>query len=220
MFNDLFKFGLTQDFSGKQSPDQKINGVTVGSVIDNVDFTGEARVKLRLPWLPGVEPWARLCVLMGGMGRGTYFVPQIGDEVLVAFHHGDVREPYVLGTLWNTLDRPPALFPDDPITKRCIRTPLGHELTFDDKLQTVTLSSNFLSTVTLTADKAEISTPTARVTIGKLGEVTIKAATVLNLEAPVIKLKADALLSAKSSGVAEFGATGACAVKGAPLAMN
>ena len=220
MFDDLFKFGLTQDFTGKPTPDQKIQGVTVGTVINNIDATGEARVQLMLPWLPGYRPWARLCVLMGGLARGTYFVPQIGDEVLVAFHHGDVREPFVLGSLWNTLDRPPALLTTDPVTKRTIRTPLGHELTFDDALQSVTLSSNLLSTVTLSADKAEISTPTARVTIGKAGDVTVKAATVLSLEAPVIKITADAVLKVESSGTASFGASGPCAIKGGPLAIN
>jgi len=220
MFNDLFQFGLTQDLSGKQAPEKKINGVTVGTVINNIDLTGEARVQLILPWLPGYQPWARLCVLMGGLARGTYFVPQIGDEVLVAFHHGDVREPFVLGALWNTLDRPPALLTTDPVTKRTIRTPLGHELTFDDALQSVTLSSNTMSSVTLSPEKAEISTPLARVTVGKLGDVTIKAATVLSLEAPVIQLKADAVLSAESAGAAKFTATGPCAIKGGPLAMN
>jgi uncharacterized protein involved in type VI secretion and phage assembly len=157
---------------------------------------------------------------MAGMARGTYFVPMVGDEVLVAFHSGDVREAFVLGSLWNTLDQPPALLPTDPVSKRLIRSPLGHELTFDDLLQTVTLKANSQSTVTLSLDKAEISTPTAKVTIGKAGDVTIKAATVLSLEAPVIKIAADTLLSAKSSGTAELGATGACAVSGKPLALN
>lgn len=220
MLNDLLQFGLTQDFSGRQSPDQKVYGVTVGTVINNIDATGEARVQLMLPWLPGATPWARLCVLMGGLARGTYFVPQIGDEVLVAFHHGDVREPFVLGALWNTIDRPPALLPTDPVTKRSIRTPLGHELTFDEKLQSVTLSSNTLSTVTLDPEKAEISTPTARVTIGKLGDVTVKAATLLSLEAPVIKMKADMLISVDSSGPVSISANGPMSIKGNPLALN
>lgn len=220
MLDDLFKFGLTQDFSGRQSPDEKINGVVVGSVIDNIDLTGEARVQVTLPWLPGYQPWARLCVLMGGLGRGTYFVPQIGDEVLVAFHHGDVREPFVLGALWNTLDRPPALLTTDPVSKRTIRTPLGHELTFDDALQSVTLTSNSQSTLTLDMEKAQISTPLASVSIGKLGDITIKAQTKLSLEAPVITLKADLMLSADSSGSAQFSASGPCAVKGGPLALN
>ena len=76
------------------------------------------------------------------------------------------------------------------MTKRKIRTPLGHELAFDEALQSVTLSSNTLSTVTLDPMKAEISTPTASVTIGKAGNVTITAATKLTLEAPIIEITA------------------------------
>ena len=73
--------------------------------------TAVRRVQLALPWLPGYQPWARLANQSAGTDRGSYFVPQAGDEVLVAFNHGDVREPYVLGSLWNTIDKPPA---DDP----------------------------------------------------------------------------------------------------------
>ena len=132
---------------------------------------------------------------MAGMVRGTFFVPQIGDEVLVAFNQGDMREPFVVGTLWNTIDRPPALSPTDAVTQRKIRTPLGHELSFDEALQSVTLTSNTLSKVTLDPLKAELSTPLATVTIGKDGDVTITAATKITLDAPVIEIKAASVLT-------------------------
>ena len=212
-------FGLLQDLQ-PLVPDKKVFGVASATVINNFDSTGQARVQLMLPWLPGVTPWARLATLMAGMARGTFFVPMIGDEVLVAFNHGDVREPYVLGALWNTLDRPPALSPTDAITKRLIRSPLGHELTFDDALQKVTLQSNLLSTVTLSADKAELSTPTAKVTIGKLGDVTISAATKLTLDAPVIEISAKASLTVQSQGVATLKSSGACVVQGSVVKIN
>lgn len=212
-------FGLMQDVRPLM-PEKKIYGVTVGTVVDNIDATGQARVQLMLPWLPGFQPWARIAVLMAGMMRGTYFVPQIGDEVLVAFNHGDVREPYVLGSLWNMLDRPPAVAPTDAVTKRTIRSPLGHELTFDEALQSVTLSSNTMSTVSLTPDKAEIRTPTAKVSIGKLGDVTITASTKLTLEAPVVEIKAESVLSVKSQGPALFKAGAACVVQGSVVKIN
>ena len=170
---------------------EKINGVTVATVINNIDSTGEARVQLMLPWLPGFMPWARVSTPMAGMLRGTFFIPQIGDEVLVAFNQGDIREPFVVGTLWNTIDRPPSIAPTDAVTKRKIRTPLGHELSFDEALQSVTLTSNTFSTVTLDPLKAEISTPLAKVSIGKEGDVTITALTKITLDAPIIEIKAD-----------------------------
>ena len=94
-----------------------------------------------LPWLPGFMPWARLSTQMAGMGRGSFFVPQIGDEVLVAFNHGDVREPYVLGTLLEH-DGPAA----GAVAHRCgdqAQDPHAARAraAFDEALQSVTLSS-------------------------------------------------------------------------------
>lgn len=222
MADEAIQFGLTQNISAGNPPptDKKIFGVSVATVISNFDCTGEARVMLMLPWLPGYTPWARIASPMAGMGRGAYFIPQPGDEVLVAFNHGDVREPYVLGTCWNTMDKPPALAPTDPVTKRKIRTPLGHELSFDEAAQSVTLSSNLMSTVTLDPQKAELSTPLASVTIDKAGGVTIKAATKITLDAPVIEIKAKTLLTAQSSGSATFKANGTCVVQGAMVKIN
>lgn len=223
MADEAVKIGATTPITmgaGKPPPDKKIFGVSLATVLNNIDCTGEARVMLLLPWLPGYTPWARLSSPMAGMGRGTYFVPQIGDEVLVAFNHGDVREPYVLGTCWNTIDRPPALAPTDPVTKRKIRTPLGHELSFDEALQSVTLSSNTMSTVTLDPMKAQLSTPLASVTIDKAGGVTIKGATKITLDAPIVEIKAQTLLSIRSSGAALLKAAATCFIKGAMVKIN
>lgn len=206
--------------SKPREPERKIQGVTIATVISSIDCTGGARVQLSLPWLPGFQPWARIANQMAGMGHGSHFVPQPGTEVLVAFNHGDVREPYVIGSLWNGVDRPPQTAPADAMTKRKIRTPLGHELAFDEAAQSVTLTSNTKSTLTLDAEKAEISTPTARVTISKKGEITIKAATKLTLEAKVIELKADTVLTLKSSGKTELKANGVCVVQGTQVQIN
>ena len=110
MANEAVKFGATQSLDMKPQ-EKKIYGVSLATVMNNIDCTGEARVQLLLPWLPGYTPWARLSSQMAGMGMGSFFVPQIGDEVLVEFHNGDVREPYVIGTCWNTQDRPPTVSP-------------------------------------------------------------------------------------------------------------
>jgi uncharacterized protein involved in type VI secretion and phage assembly len=220
MADEAVKFGATQSITAKVPADNKIFGVSVATVLNNIDCTGEARVQLMLPWLPGYLPWARLSSPMAGMGRGMYFVPQIGEEVLVAFNHGDVREPYVLGTCWNSLDRPPALSPTDALTQRKIRTPLGHELSFDEALQSVTLSSNTFSTVTLDPEKAELNTPFARVTVSKAGDVTISATTRITLEAPIVEIKASILLTAQSNGNALFKAGGLCALQGALVNIN
>jgi uncharacterized protein involved in type VI secretion and phage assembly len=87
-------------------------GVYVAIVSDLADPDGLGRVKLRLPWAPdsgggAYEAWARIATLMAGRNRGTWFVPDVDDEVLVAFEGGDPRVPYVVGALWNGTDTPP-----------------------------------------------------------------------------------------------------------------
>jgi uncharacterized protein involved in type VI secretion and phage assembly len=121
-----------------------------------------------------LEPWARIAVL----DRGAYFIPQVGDEVLVAFNHGDVEEAYVVGQLWNGRDLPPAQTPGDPINNRIIRTPLGHEIVFDDAARAVTIKSADSQRVSLAPEMIEIATgnetPTT-VTLDSSGNITIKA---------------------------------------------
>jgi uncharacterized protein involved in type VI secretion and phage assembly len=87
-------------------------GVYPALVVDIADPERQGRVKIRLPWLPDTggaacEPWARLATLMAGPDRGTWFVPDADDEVLVAFEAGDLRRPFVIGALWNGRDAPP-----------------------------------------------------------------------------------------------------------------
>jgi uncharacterized protein involved in type VI secretion and phage assembly len=81
-------------------------------VVDVRDPDGQGRVKVTLPWAADAagaryEAWARLATLMGGNKRGSWFVPDTDDEVLVAFEAGDPRRPYVVGALWNGRDAPP-----------------------------------------------------------------------------------------------------------------
>ncbi len=87
-------------------------GVYTALVIDVRDPDGQGRVKVTLPWATDsggarYEAWARLATLMGGNKRGSWFVPDTNDEVLVAFEAGDPRRPYVVGALWNGRDAPP-----------------------------------------------------------------------------------------------------------------
>jgi len=82
-------------------------GVYPAVVSDNRDPSGVGRVRIALPWASGAESWARVATLMAGKNRGSWFMPDVNDEVLVAFEGGDPGRPYVLGALWNGQDRPP-----------------------------------------------------------------------------------------------------------------
>lgn len=90
---------------------KRLYGAYPATVTDIKDPDNQGRVKVKLPWTPddggGYEVWARLAVLMAGASRGTWFIPDVGDEVLVLFEGGDARRPYVVGALWNGSDSPP-----------------------------------------------------------------------------------------------------------------
>jgi uncharacterized protein involved in type VI secretion and phage assembly len=88
-------------------------GVYPALVSDIKDPDGRGRVKITLPWSPDskgelYEAWARIATLMGGNKRGSWFIPDVNDEVLITFEGGDPRHPYVIGGLWNGKDDPPA----------------------------------------------------------------------------------------------------------------
>jgi uncharacterized protein involved in type VI secretion and phage assembly len=103
-------------------------------VTDNVDPEKLGRVKVTYPWRDADDEsyWARVAVPMAGPERGTYFLPEVDDEVLVAFENGDIHYPYVLGALWNGTDKPPEDNASEANDVRVIRSRSGHELSFDD----------------------------------------------------------------------------------------
>ena len=114
-------------------------GVSPALVVDIKDPDNQGRVKVSLPWSPDAkgasyEVWARLATLLGGNNRGSWFIPDVDDEVLVAFEHVDPRRPYVLGTLWNGRDRAPAAMDGAGNNyKKVLRSRNGVTVTLDDQ---------------------------------------------------------------------------------------
>lgn len=113
------------------------SGVAAAIVVENNDPAGLGRVKVRYPWHsdPQSSFWARLAAPMAGRRRGFHALPEVADEVLVAFEQGDLRRPYVIGALWNSGDPPPVSNADGRNDVKMIRTRGGHVLTFDDGAQ-------------------------------------------------------------------------------------
>jgi uncharacterized protein involved in type VI secretion and phage assembly len=111
-------------------------GVYPALVSDNQDPEGQGRVRVTLPWSPDTggeryEAWARVATLMGGNNRGSWFIPDVGDEVLIVFEGGDARRPYVIGGLWNGTDAPPASM-DGQNSLKVLRSRNGVKVTLDD----------------------------------------------------------------------------------------
>jgi uncharacterized protein involved in type VI secretion and phage assembly len=122
------------DVLSPQDSTQRIFGVVIGIVTNNRDPDNQGRVKVKFPWLSDDEEswWARIATVMAGPSRGSYFLPEVDDEVLVAFDHGDMRFPYVLGALWNGRDQPPTNNSDGQNNIRMIHSRNGHILRLDD----------------------------------------------------------------------------------------
>jgi uncharacterized protein involved in type VI secretion and phage assembly len=126
---------LLRGLLGTAESHDRFYGVVVGVVTNNRDPDGMHRVKVRLPWLnlDDESHWARVVSPMAGNGRGSYFLPEADDEVLVAFEHGSVEHPYVIGSLWNGKDTPPESNADGRNDHRSITSRSGHVLRLSDQ---------------------------------------------------------------------------------------
>lgn len=109
---------------------KEIRGVVVAVVEDLTDPQGEGRIKVRYPWLEGgpQSAWAPVATPFAGRNRGAWWMPELGDECLVAFEQGDFDHPFVVGFLWNGVDVPPA---SDP-RRRLFHSLNGHQIEIYD----------------------------------------------------------------------------------------
>jgi phage baseplate assembly protein V len=151
------------------------SGVTVGIVTNNRDPDGLGRVKVKLPSISEqVESdWARVSSPMAGRARGLYWLPEVDDEVLVAFEHGRPDSVYVLGGLWNGKDKPPESNADGKNDLRTIKTRSGHVIRLtdtqgDEKIEIIDKSAK---------NSIVISTKNNTVTITGNADVTVQSST-------------------------------------------
>lgn len=197
----------------------KVYGVAVGVVINNQDPQGQGRVQISFPTLSDntIGAWARIAVLMAGNQRGTFFLPEVGDEVLVAFEYGDLSRPYVLGGLWNGQDAPPDTNADGKNNKRLIKSRSGHIVRFDDtdgseKIEIIDKTGN--NSITFDAANNVI-------------KITSAADIELNASNGTIKLKANTLdvsttgnTKIKASGEMTLEASSTNTIRGSTVNIN
>jgi uncharacterized protein involved in type VI secretion and phage assembly len=169
------------------------NGVYPAIVVDNVDPENIARVRIRLAYAhagkTGLEAWARVATLMAGANRGTWFFPDVGDEVLVAFEAGDPRFPFVIGALWNGTETPPATA-DAGNDKKLIRSRNGLTITLDDQDgnesivietpggQKITLEDGPGAVVIADGNGNSVALDAMGITLSTSSKVTVNASTV------------------------------------------
>jgi uncharacterized protein involved in type VI secretion and phage assembly len=202
-----------------RSSGSRISGVVVGVVTNNADPEGLGRVKVKFPWLSDAEEsfWARVAAPMAGKNRGFYFLPEIDDEVLVTFEHGDARFPYVLGALWNGADKPPEKNEDGKNNLRSIRSRSGHVVRLDDtegkeKIEIVDKSGK--NSVILDTGKNTI-------TITSSQDITLSAAQgTIKLEAQKIEIKSSTDLKLQAGAGMDVEASAVMNIKGATVNIN
>ena len=134
MADNLFAM-LQKAHENAAGGDAKMFGVEVAQVTDTKDPDKVGRVKvkfLRLPTGP-VSDWVRVLMPAAGAGRGFYWLPEVNDEVLVAFERGEAQRAYVIGALWNGKDKPMKDAYKDDNSTRMIQTKSGHQVIFHDK---------------------------------------------------------------------------------------
>jgi phage baseplate assembly protein gpV len=210
---------------------KKFFGVTTGRVINPLDPLMLGRVQVQLPFIDALDlsPWARVVTPMVGQMAGNYFIPNTGDEVLVAFEHGDVNAPYVIGCLWTAMAPPPLPSPLPQI--RAIRTLTGNQIVFTEAPPSVTIQTaptppavlpsppvptGPYQTITMNPSGVTVATPTmVRIMVGTT-MVTVAPAAVnvqvgsttlavtpggITMHGPAITLLADGAVTIKGATV-------------------
>ena len=195
--------------------------VAAGTVTNGIDGIGEGRVQVKIPSRPSFEPWARLSVLGGAASRGFMWIPQEGDEVLVAFTENDVTSAYVLGGLWSTLKRPPGILPSKKVIKTGLEKGFGHEIEFDDLAQSITITTSTHQRIKLDVNTIELSNFAGTLSISLNNEsqtITLTAASKIEMKSEAIEMTAvDVSINA---GRFNLASAGACTIAGLPIKLN
>lgn len=224
-------------------------GMVIGIVTNVNDPENLGRVKVKMPWLgedaDTESNWARIVTDSAGANRGIFFLPEVNDEVLVAFEHGNMNYPMVLGGLWNGKDKPPeqssVAHKGGSTIHRMIVSRLGHRIVFDDSpdkksilIEDMTKKNSILidsvkNNIDIIADGNLSIKVKGNINIQAGGNIDVKANGNINTTATNIaftanaefKVDASASLMLKTKGVAELSSSaGMATVKGTVVEVN
>ena len=192
-----------------------VGGLQIGivTVLEN-DPEGEDRIKVRLPLInPAAEGiWARLATLDAGKERGTFFRPEIGDEVIVGFLNDDPRAPVVLGMCHSSAKPAPEPAKDSNHRKGYVSRE-KMKFTFDDEKKIIVLETPGGNKMTLSEEAKgvliedqngnKITLDDNGIKLESVKDLTLKAAQNIKIEGMNMELKAQTSFKASGTGTAE-----------------
>lgn len=207
----------------------------------------EYRIQVELPWLEGKSKllWARLATMYATNGMGTYFLPEVNDEVLVGFMNADPTHPVILGSLYGAKHKPPFEYEAKNNTKAIvtreqlriefdeekkvitIATPSKNTLEINDDGKSITLTDQHKNEIkmdsggiTLLSSKDIKLTAKGSITMDATSKISGTAKSDISLDGTNIKVQAKMGATIKGNATAELSATGQTTVKGAMVMIN
>lgn len=222
-----------------------MHGVYTGFVTDNKDPEKLGRVKVKIPVIDDQKElgWSRISTWMSGNNRGALFIPEVGDEVLIAFLLGDIRSPIVIGSLWNNVEKPPE-GKNDQNDVRKIRTRAGHEIIFDDTSKEGGITVKTASGHQLLLDEKKnivqlsgkdsgqkllmdgssgnitVSSGSTKVSIDKNGPIKLETNADITVKGVSIAIEAKNKLELKAMSSLDINCSGIVNIKGAMVKIN
>jgi uncharacterized protein involved in type VI secretion and phage assembly len=214
---------------------QRISGVVIATVSNIEDPENLGRIKVKLPWMGEnyETDWAHIAVPMAGKDSGFFFIPSVDDEVVVAFDHGDINHPFILGSIWNKSAKPPGK--SDDAKKRIfrLRTKEGNEILFDDQsgqASKVEIRTGSGLCIILGSKKIEIKDKNEKNFVSidsQSGSIKIESNNNISIKAPNIEMEATAsmkikskILNVESSGTLDLKANGIMNIQGSLVKIN
>jgi uncharacterized protein involved in type VI secretion and phage assembly len=165
-----------------------------GVVTDNKDPENLGRIKVKLYWQKDNDtPWIRITTPYSGDDKGVYFVPEIGEEVMVGFEGGNAEKPFVIGSLYHGKMKPGSLF-DSRNDIKAIKTRSGHTIKLDDKD-----GNEKITIIDKEGDMIEFDTSKK--------QITITAPDKLNINAKEINITGDSKISMSAPEISISGKT-------------
>ena len=208
-----------------------VRGLQVGIVTAlEGDPDGEFRVQVRMPLIDQSEGvWARIALLDAGNNRGSFFMPEIGDEVVLGFFNDDPRNPVILGMM-NSSAKPAPVTPGDDNHEKGFVTRSEMKLMFDDDKKVIQIETPNGNIMTFSDDEGKVeivdennnklTMDSSGILMESASDINIKAGGDITIEGTNLNLKASSNFKAEGGAGAELSTSATAIVKGSIVQIN